>query len=209
MLGKPHGKRATCSDGAGDACRAKHCDGVDRTSCAAFADSNTACAPASCADGMAKPPARCDGKGLCSPVTSTACAPYACGVAGCKSNCAGDADCAGSNVCDKNIGRCVVADSTCSDDGLSSQPLDRTQPAKSCAPYRCDPQLGRCMNLCTSSDACAPGTICDATTQTCVGAAPPEDDGGCAFGVSTRAGRGLALAGLAFLLFVSRRRRHV
>ncbi|MGZ3456607.1 MAG: kelch repeat-containing protein, partial [Polyangiales bacterium] len=207
VSGAAHPGRTACSDGGGG-CQAKHCDGMDRTSCAAFADTTTVCASASCADGAAKPIAHCDGKGTCSAVTSASCAPYACGDMACKTSCASDADCSGSNVCDKATGKCVVADSTCTEDGLSSQPLDRSQPPKDCAPYRCEGTTGKCFDRCTVSDVCAPGAACDAPTGTCVATAAKDDSGGCALGTPRGSAAGLALAGLALVLAASRRRRN-
>ncbi|MBK7402466.1 MAG: hypothetical protein IPJ34_41105 [Myxococcales bacterium] len=208
VVGAPHNARTKCGDGAGSTCQAKHCDGVDRKACAAFADATTVCAAATCADGAAKPDARCDGKGACPAVTATSCAPYACGGAVCKTKCAADADCAGSNVCDIKSGVCVVATATCTADGLSSQPLDRSKPTRACSPYRCDGKTGNCFDRCVDSNACESGAACDTATGTCVGAAA-ADDGGCALAPrSVGATFGLAALALAALGIAARRRRH-
>ncbi len=207
VVGTPHKARTNCSDGAGSTCQAKHCDGVERKSCAAFADATTLCAAATCADGAAKPESRCDGKGSCPAATATSCAPYACGGPVCKNKCAADADCAGSNVCDTKTGVCVVATATCTADGLSSQPLDRSKPTKACAPYRCDGKTGNCFDRCADSNACEPGAACDTASGTCVGAAA-ADDGGCALAPrSVRATFGLAAFALAAVGVAARRRR--
>lgn len=208
VKGAPHGARPACSDGAGDACQAKHCDGADRKSCAGFADTTTTCAAASCADGTAKSDAKCDGKGACTAPTSTSCAPFACGGNACKALCAADTDCSGANVCDQTTGKCVVAGPSCSADGLQSQPSDRTQPPKSCAPYRCEAKSGTCLNTCDGSDACAGGSVCDTATHTCVASAAASDSGGCAVGTSGRSGEaaGFALVALGLVVLASRRR---
>ncbi|MBL8715440.1 MAG: hypothetical protein JNL79_05560 [Myxococcales bacterium] len=207
VKGAPHGPRVACSDGAGSVCQAKSCDGVEPKSCAAFADAAVVCAAASCVSGSAKPEARCDGKGACAGVTATSCAPYACGGAACKTKCTADSDCAGSNVCDLASSTCVSADSTCTADGLASQPVDRTKPPKECAPYRCNPKTGACFDRCDGSDACQPGLACDLSGGTCV-AASVSDEGGCA--LASRTGRALPGAAASILLLasvVARRRR--
>lgn len=202
VVGGPHGARTACE---GSGCAAKHCDGVERSSCAAFADTATVCAAASCTDGSATPDARCDGKGACAPAASVSCAPFACGAPGCKTSCAADADCSGSNVCDVSRGKCVVADSTCTADGLSSQPVDRSSEAKSCAPYRCDVQTGHCFVTCTASESCAPGAVCDAPTGTCVSTATNEDAGGCAMGHGADTHSAWIFAGLLAMVLGRRR----
>jgi hypothetical protein len=202
VIGAPHGARTACG---GTGCAATKCDGAERSKCAAFADVTTTCAPASCTDGASKPEAKCDGKGACSTTaTTTACAPYACGTNACKTTCQNDMDCSGSNVCDTKTQTCVVADATCTGDGLASQPLDRSQPAKDCAPYRCDGKSGHCFDRCDASDVCGPSAVCDGASHTCVGGPGEGDSGGCAVGA--RSGGG-ALAALAILGLLSRRRR--
>jgi hypothetical protein len=206
VVGAPHGSRTACSDGAGDVCKVMECDGNrDRTLCVAFKNGpSTVCAAAACTDGSAVDPGKCDGKGGCSVPSPTTCAPFACDATACKNACSKDADCAMGYVC--NAPSCVPATATCSEDGQSSLPADKS-PAKACAPFACDRSTGNCFTECATTEQCATGSICDGTH--CVAApADTSSDGGCAVApVRSKAGYGFILVGALFVLSTSRRRR--
>lgn len=61
----------------------------------------------------------------------------------------------------------------CRDVATSSNADGATE---SCAPYACNYLDGRCRSVCTTSDHCAPGFVCDTGSQRCVSPPPPEDD---------------------------------
>ncbi len=189
VVGAPHGTRAACSDGAGNACAAAACDGVSRTSCAGFKNGATVvCAAASCTDGKATGEARCDGAGHCPAPTAISCAPYACAGGLCKATCASNADCQTGSVCDGASGKCFAV-STCSADGTSSiAPNGQTQ---SCAPYRCGTD-GTCHSVCLTDADCSSPNVCDKPTERCK---DPNDQGLAAPGQSTSSGCALAGAG--------------
>ncbi|MBL8716355.1 MAG: hypothetical protein JNL79_10190 [Myxococcales bacterium] len=101
IAGKPHGSRTACS-GTG-ACQAS-CDGTVRISCNAIPGSSTTCAAPTCdvATGIAKPAAYCDGAGNCTAPKATACKPYQCDAAACKTVCLAETDCATGYTCKDN-----------------------------------------------------------------------------------------------------------
>lgn len=191
ILGDPRGGRAAC-DGKGTPCAGK-CDGVYVLTCA-YPGPAESCG-AACSEGRAVPSA-CDGKGACKASTPIPCGSYACSDGACKSSCTADGDCATGYRC--QTGTCVPATvGKCSDDLATATSLDgRT---RACAPFRCDPSLGACREICNTSDDCLGGNVC-APTKACVAPAPePADAGGCGYG-----GRGahgavwlVALAALA------------
>jgi hypothetical protein len=204
VVGAAHGSRAACSDGGGDACKVMECDGNrDRTACVAFKNSTeTECSPASCTAGSAIAPGKCDGAGVCSIPAATTCAPFACDAKICKTTCAADSDCAPGNVC--NASTCVTATSTCSEDGQSSLPADKS-PAKACAPFACDRSTGNCFGTCATSEQCGVGYVCDGTQ--CVAVAPETgSDGGCSLSPKHDP-RWLALLGAAVAVGLLRQRR--
>jgi len=204
--GAPHGAREKCSDGGTEVCMALSCDGAkDRTKCTGFANGpDKECAPATCKDDNATAASFCDGSGSCRAGITTACGNYACGDKTCKTSCSVDTDCGKGFQCD--AGKCVPLKATCTSDGLSSNPADKSAP-KACAPFRCNPATGDCYGACTASDQCASPSVCDGTK--CV--PPPEgaaeESGGCAVG-SARSGalRGAGLVAI-LALAVARRRR--
>jgi len=103
-------------------------------------------------------------------------------------------------------GTCVARSSKCSADGLSSVSVDET--STSCGLYRCGSN-GLCNKTCSSTSDCAPGNLCDSTSNACV-ATPPaaEEGGGCAIespGDKRGAHGAMLLAALAALLVRSRR----
>jgi len=204
VAGAPHGARTACSDGGGSTCKALACDGAkDRTKCAVFANGlDKECAPASCTNAVATDAATCDGSGGCRTPTQKSCAPFACGDNFCRTSCASESDCSTGNVC--TAGACVPAQSTCSSDGLSSQPADKSAP-KSCAPFRCNPSSGDCYATCTSSEQCTGGAVCDGTN--CVPAATEDSgsSGGCQTGHGTG---GEAMLLLALVAMFARVRHH-
>jgi len=78
-----------------------------------------------------------------------------------------------------------------------------------CAPYACEPAFGACRSVCSSSNDCANGFVCDVDKKQCVAAPPPPaaDDGGCAVGHGQRGGLAWTLVGLTALLATRRRKR--
>lgn len=146
-------------------------------------DNARQCASALCIDG-----------GCCS--ESRSCAPYRCGVTGCKVSCTSNVDCAPGATC--SGGNCVGGSgSTCTDDKKISVGKDG-KPA-SCAPYLCDDGTGQCRTVCTSTADCIAGFECS-STRICEVPSKSSDDGGCAVGAAPRgwsvAPLGLVLLGL-------------
>jgi hypothetical protein len=210
ITGNPHGARGTCFDGAGDVCKALTCDGTkDRLKCVAFAKGpESTCGGTSCVDTTTELEApRCDGAGACKMGTSThPCGGYVCASGACKTSCASASDCASGYVC--NGGKCEPApQSKCNADDTQSIPSDATKPAKDCAPYKCNTATGDCFSVCTDSDQCGAGAICDGGA--CKPAAVPDtgDGGGCI--ASPRQARlgGGAIVFLLTLAGVAARRR--
>jgi len=206
--GAPHGLRAKCDDGAGDACRARTCDGaVDTTTCAGYANGPTVeCGSATCDGSAFNSTGTCDGKGACVRSEPRACAPYACDQAGCRAGCTRDDHCAADFVC--VTGTCKPSVAKCSEDRLSSVAKDGA--TTSCAPYRCGP-TGECITQCSSSSDCAPGSVCDTASKVCsaLGAGGGEDDGGCAMGRSGASATGLLWIAVAMALGSRARKRAV
>ena len=102
MTGEPHGTRARCL-GQGSAC-AGRCDGEQRTTCR-YPAGETECAPAACAEGIAKASAVCSGTGVCLPATMVSCAPFTCSGAICAGGCSEGSPCVPGNYC--SGGRCL------------------------------------------------------------------------------------------------------
>jgi len=206
VTGASRGGRPACFDGGGDVCRVLGCDGVDRTKCAAYANGlETTCKPASCAAGVLKRAAVCDGKGACGSATDESCAPYVCdGTDKCKTSCATTEDCASGFRCAS--GSCSAITAECSADRSQSVALDGKTPPRACAPYKCDPASGNCFDKCATSDQCATGSVCDGAACAAVPApgGASEDSGGCAMGSRTTSG--LELIAFAALAAALRRR---
>jgi len=208
VSGAPHGTRAKCDEGGGDVCKALACDSSkDRSKCVGFLNGpSKECSAAKCETGKATPAGFCDGAGTCKVGAAVACVAYACGEKGCKDKCAVDSDCGSGFICDATKAECVPAKETCTPDGLSSLSADKST-TRNCAPFRCNTTSGGCFGECTLTEQCAPGAVCNGSTcVTSAAAGEPEDGGGCAYGGSSRAPFG-AIAVLAALALVGRRRR--
>lgn len=197
LTGPPHGARPACP--AGDAtnpCSAAQCDGTDRLSCGGFAGAQVACGSASCENGVERRASVCDSKGACKAVEPIACGAFACGANACKTECAGDADCAPGNTCDVTTKKCVSG-ATCDGDHTTTS-ANGTK--VDCAPYKCQAN-GTCRNECTTVDDCVAPRVCD-TGGKCVDApaSTPTQDG-CSVGRGSTSGSfgGLALLALALL----------
>jgi hypothetical protein len=196
IIGDPRGGRTACA-GAGTPCAGK-CDGVYVLTCG-YPGPAESCG-ATCSEGRAVPSA-CDGKGACKVSTPIPCGSYACTDGACKSSCTTDADCTTGYRCQGSS--CVPATvGTCSEDLATATSLDGR--SRACAPFRCDPSLGACREICNTSDDCLAGNVC-AETKACVAPAPePANQGGCSYGARGPYGS-FALLGLA--AFALRRRR--
>ena len=101
------------------------------------------CRPASCsATGDRVLSGTCDGNGSCSAPDAQSCAPYACGESGCKTACAGAADCAPGIACSagscgkKPLGAACVGAAECNSgfclDGACCETGDCGGPCRSC-----------------------------------------------------------------------------
>jgi hypothetical protein len=172
VAGKPRGARMCTGTGCAEA----QCDGVEATTCSAFAHGfETKCAEPTCAGALFTAGGYCDGKGTCATPMTASCAPYACDPIGCLTSCSSDASCAKGFAC--KDGRCVTPElvATCVQDGIASQASDGT--IKDCAPYRCGAE-GTCLQQCASSVDCGPGAVCDTAAGTC-STPVATDEGGC------------------------------
>jgi hypothetical protein len=106
-------------------------------------------------------------------------------------HCEGPSTAVGSAFCPAAGGTCPTADAVRFD----------------CSPYACEPVLGACRSICSKSDDCAAGFVCDASSRTCVTASGGSGDGGgCAFG-SAQSLFAPSVALLAALVALGRRRR--
>lgn len=104
VAGAPHGVRAACPSGGGDACKAETCDGVTTTSCK-LVGASTLCGADTCkaiAPGKFAETRKglCDGAGACTG-TSNPCNAYACNSTStaCATSCSIAADCAAGYKC--------------------------------------------------------------------------------------------------------------
>ena len=209
IKGAAHGSRAACSDGAGDVCRALSCDGSDRLKCAAFKSGiDTECKAASCAGGVGTDASYCDGAGKCKESTGKPCAPFVCGDKKCLTSCTKDEECLKGSVCDLATAQCVAARSSCSSDGLSAIPADKTAAAEPCVPYRCDNAKGGCFTECTTTEQCQTGFACDSKVCKPTSAGGDTDDsGGCAVSQPGAPGSLAWLGAIVALGLVGRRRQ--
>ncbi len=207
VSGAPHGSRATCSNGAGDVCKAQSCDGVDGTKCAAFTNGPAVECSRACADEATVAIGKCDGAGVCGSGKAASCAGFKCDAGGCRTSCTGNDQCSSGYYCNGGTSRCEPALGKCSDDRSKSTSADGTV-VTTCFPFLCDAGSGGCAKTCASTVAdCAAGQTC--SERVCVSGPPPtEDGGGCAVQSpgGRRAGLGLA-AFLALSVFARRRRR--
>ncbi len=205
VAGKPHGARTACATPT-DVCGARQCDGKDTATCAGFVSGTAVtCAPASCSGATSTGASSCDGAGACKAATPRPCAPYGCASGACKTSCATSADC-DANGYECSAGSCVPrAPSTCSGDG-AAMIVNGTEQA--CTPFRCVGE--RCKEVCSSSDDCSGGFVCEAASRQCVVAPASTDSGGCAMS-RPRQGSGAESStawwlGLAVALAARRRR---
>jgi MYXO-CTERM domain-containing protein len=203
VSGEPRGDRPPCAGDPGVCGGA--CDGAESSSCR-YAPAASVCA-SSCEDGRETTDV-CDGEGACVQGDLRSCGDYACGPDRCLETCEDDADCATGRRCE--LGECVLAPGSCSDD-LSSSELANGSAAV-CAPYLCDPSTGSCRLSCGTSADCSPGTACDSARRTC-GPEPArvlEGDGGgcgCRIGINGRGGAPWLLFAAVALFALRRRRR--
>ncbi|MBI4704819.1 MAG: hypothetical protein HY744_27260 [Deltaproteobacteria bacterium] len=213
VAGMPHGDRPACpGSGAANPCAAALCDGHQRQSCKGLPGTEVVCRQGSCTAGTATREGRCDGSGSCEPLRTHACAPYACGAAGCQTACAATQDCAPSHVCviapDAQTGQCQPV-ARCDGGHTISTPGGAST---DCRPYRCTP-AGSCLDGCVSSADCAPGFVCSSLARCVAPAASGAPFGGCgcrlADGDGGRRGRagggGASWPALLLLLGLARR----
>jgi hypothetical protein len=69
-----------------------------------LASSGVSCGVAACAGSTVTPISHCTGAGACATPTTGSCSPYVCGVAACKTTCAGDGDCVPPFTCQGTAG---------------------------------------------------------------------------------------------------------
>jgi len=202
VSGKPHGTtRAVCA-GEGTPC-AGTCDGTTVIACS-YPGSTTACG-ASC-DAGTETKKVCDAKGACVDGSSSKCLPYACAdTTKCGTTCTGDTQCAAGFKCAGGL--CAPpASNTCSNDLAST--VDASGAATSCGAYRCEKEVGTCRKICTASEECAAGFVCNASTKACdPAAAPVEDDGGCSMHHGRTTGTTTSVLASAIALGLLARRR--
>ncbi len=177
-----------CVDGG---CCARACDGTCESCTMPFAPG--VCVPV---------PMGLDPKMQCSAIPCT----RTCNGAGSCINAFTGAQCAPARCTGPSTG---AGPAVCSAEG-SACPTDQSIPFD-CGAYACAQAIGACFQMCTSTDQCAPGNVCDLATKSCVPAgAPTADDGGCSVhdagtGGTSAIGALFALAALGTL----RRRRAV
>jgi hypothetical protein len=204
IAGKPHGARTAC-DATGAPCGERRCDATNRTSCVAFVGSEVACRDAGCSDGVVTSAAVCDGNGACPAATPVSCSGYKCDASGlaCLDACTRDDQCLDAFKCAG--GKCVARAAVCSGDGAYVVDVDGK--ATPCAPYAC--KAGSCLSVCTSSDDCTGGTLCDGASKTCVAPDSGDGGGGCsaAPGGGSTCGASALLAMLTMLTFSRLRAR--
>jgi len=179
------------------------CDGIKANECA-YAPATTECG-SKCSAGI-EVKSLCDGAGTCAVGTPRTCGAYGCDAdKACKTSCTGNGDCGDKYGCVD--GKCVPAQSRCSDDESKSIGFDGKETA--CGSYRCDPALGACRKECTATTECTPGMVCNVGTRQCEPptSAADESDGGCAYG--GRSSGSLFIVFLAFALGAARRRQSV
>jgi hypothetical protein len=196
IVGAPKGGRAACA-GAGTPC-AGTCDGVYVSTCA-YPGPAESCG-ATC-EGERAVTSVCDGKGACKANAPVSCGGYACEAGACKTTCSGD-DCGKGFRCQS--GACVPATvGTCSEDLATSTSLDGR--SRACAPFKCDPALGACREICNTSDDCLAGYLCAPTKSCTPASADVPEEGGCSVRPSRSRGGNVAVCVL-LLALVARRR---
>jgi cysteine-rich repeat protein len=146
--------RNSCPEDGQNTCgRDGTCDGDG--ACRLWAD-GTACAAAACVSGTASGARTCNGTGVCRPVVTRACAPYACRGTICGTQCSGTGDCAPSAYCQSG---------TCQDKvGLGGTCTSSTQCASHyCVrnfqgDWVCSQSLGSCPSSCPDTCTCSANT---------------------------------------------------
>jgi hypothetical protein len=180
------------------------CDGIKPTECA-YAPATKECG-SKCSTGI-EVKSNCDGAGTCAVGTPRTCGAYACDAeTACKTSCTTTADCGEKYGCVD--GKCLPAQSKCSDDGSKSIGFDGKETL--CGSYLCDPAQGACRKECTSSTECNSGLLCNLGNKQCeppLAAAPEESDGGCVYAARGSSSLHLAIALVAIALTLSGRRR--
>jgi hypothetical protein len=207
VVGAPHGPRPGCSGAdAGNPCAAAQCDGVDTSTCSAFAGATVSCGAATCANGTETFAGTCDGLGNCKAPAAVSCEAYACGATACNATCTVSTDCTAGAVCDVSSAQCIPAASTC--DGAHTI-TSANGVTVDCSPYDCEPS-GTCALSCTGDAQCIAGYVCNAglcvsgATETMPGAGN-EVKGACEASRSP-AGGCAALVAIAALFALKRRR---
>lgn len=180
-LGDPAG---TCVAGTAMSCgNTGHCDG--KGACEKFG-SSTICQPASCATSGFTSASTCNGKGTCTPGTTTDCKGFTCSAtSGCATTCSTDNDCSGGYCTSGKICAATVADgAACS---KNSQCTHANCVAGVCCATAC---AGTCMTCATG--LCKPvaaggssGGACALGTTTCGHDGTCDGNGGCRFATSS------------------------
>ncbi len=197
VTGAPVAGKAACA-GAGTPCSGA-CDGKTGAACAYPVDKECS---ATCAGGL-EILGRCDAKGACPTAEPRKCGGFACdGDVRCRTTCSDDTHCAKGYVC--IAGACQPDVKKCNAAG--TEVVDARGKSTPCAPYVC--KGGACIEVCSSSDDCAKGSVCDAGKCVDPKAPPPPaaetgESGGCAMGPVRGSPAVLALA----LIGLARRRR--
>lgn len=157
------------------------CDGA--RGCSSF-EANTVCKAASCVGTTFNATAKCDGAGTCAQGTM-ACGVYACTTTGCKTSCAGDADCVGETICKGT--QCVAKAANGSGCGRGAECGSGFCADGVCCNASCDGACKSCgTGTCRDIQGEDPG-MCSGT-RTCSGgcklkdAQPCNADGDCASG---------------------------
>ena len=204
--GPPHGPRAACDPGSDGACSARTCDGVERSSCAAFVGAEMTCRAAGCEDGRALPAATCTGNGVCPAVAEGDghdCSPFACVAGVCVTgSCESSADCGSGYHCEAGTHTCLSG--ACDGDHTVFDDQGHT---KDCSPNKCQDDA-TCRGSCDSVDDCAFPNVCSPNHRC---AAPVTAGAASASGCSVAAGERSAsgawsLVALVGLLTASSRR---
>src|SRR6266540_1700891 len=118
----------------------------------------TQCAAASCSGTTLTPARTCNGTGTCQTVTTSSCAPYACGASACKTTCATPSDCASPSVCNgttcgkaQNGATCSVA-GDCASNFCAQGVCCATACTGTCKSCALAGTLGTCTNIAAGLD---------------------------------------------------------
>ncbi len=163
------------------------CDGSG--ACTQTAASVT-CVPASCADGVAMGAAFCTGTGSCATPAVTACTPFVCGTAACKTSCGADTDCVAGDYCTGPGGACLAkkalglacgAGHECGSGNCVDGVCCSTASCGTCQACSLD-GLGTCANV--PAGQAAPAGQCAAAGTSCGYDGTCDGSGGCALPAS-------------------------